>query len=158
MISKEKILFSLKKKSELREEVVKFAMTISNLPESIIEESLTDYLNDERNRILELYEGKRSMTGLRYLWDAEPIAVHHADGKPIDATGIRLNDKPKQPIVKPLLQKNVKVCPSCDDTDTYLYERYENNGVIGPGYSSWVVESYWICNECGIHFNPKEKK
>jgi len=59
-------------------------------------------------------------------------------------------------IIKPILQKNVKVCPSCKDTDTYLYERFENNGVIGTGCSSWIVDSYWICNECGTQFNPKE--
>lgn len=59
-------------------------------------------------------------------------------------------------IIKPILQKNVKVCPSCKDTDTYLYERFENNVVIGPGCSSWIVDSYWICNECGTQFNSKE--
>lgn len=59
-------------------------------------------------------------------------------------------------IIKPILQKNVKVCPSCKDTDTYLYERFENNGVIGPGCSSWIVDSYWICNECGTQFNPNK--
>lgn len=153
MIGKEKILFSLKQNKKLAEEVILFGMSISNQPRVIVEAGLSAYLNHERDKLLKENEGKRSMTGLKFLWDAEPIAAHHAG---MSSEPIRLVEK-SEPIKKPLLTKNVKTCPACSSDDTYLYEKRENNGIIGPGFSSWVIESYWICDDCGIHFTPKTK-
>lgn len=44
-------------------------------------------------------------------------------------------------------------CPSCKSDKKERFETQENNGIIGPGYSSWVVEAYWICKKCGSHYS-----
>ena len=44
-------------------------------------------------------------------------------------------------------------CPSCKSDKKERFERRENNGIIGPGYSSWVIEAYWICKKCGTHYS-----
>jgi hypothetical protein len=48
--------------------------------------------------------------------------------------------------------KDEAVCPVCKDTNTDHVERRENNGVIGIGHSSWVVDEYWFCKDCGVRF------
>jgi len=44
-------------------------------------------------------------------------------------------------------------CPSCKSDKKERYEKREDNGIIGPGYSSWIVEAYWICKKCGTHYS-----
>jgi len=44
-------------------------------------------------------------------------------------------------------------CPSCKSDKKERFERRDDNGIIGPGYSSWVVEAYWICKKCGTHYS-----
>lgn len=53
---------------------------------------------------------------------------------------------------------NKLCCPLCKSEDINKSERRENNGIIGPGYSSWVVSSNCICNNCGIMFQPIKPK
>jgi len=43
-------------------------------------------------------------------------------------------------------------CPSCKSDKKERFERREDNGIIGPGYSSWIIEAYWICKKCGTHW------
>ena len=43
-------------------------------------------------------------------------------------------------------------CPSCKSDKKERYEKREDNGIIGPGHSSWIVEAYWICKKCGTHW------
>lgn len=43
-------------------------------------------------------------------------------------------------------------CPCCKGTDIHLSQQSENNGIIGPGSSSWVVSENFVCNECGVLF------
>lgn len=44
-------------------------------------------------------------------------------------------------------------CPTCKSTNKHHHKKYENNGIIGPGYSSWLIEEYLVCLQCGIHFS-----
>jgi len=44
-------------------------------------------------------------------------------------------------------------CPSCKSDKKERFERRNDNGIIGPGFSSWVVEAYWICKKCGTHYS-----
>jgi transposase-like protein len=48
-------------------------------------------------------------------------------------------------------------CPVCKSTDKIHYIKRNNNGIIGPGFSSWITEEYLICKSCGIHYNDITK-
>jgi hypothetical protein len=153
MKSKEKILFTLKDNKDLRKEVLSFVKQLTGQPVELLDAALTDYLNSERETLLKEYEGKRSMMSIKYLWDAQKINIEEVRTQ---MHKTREDDKRADNLKKKtLLAKNVKLCPSCQSDNTYLSERRENNGIMGPGYSSWVVESHWECNDCGIHFTPK---
>ena len=52
--------------------------------------------------------------------------------------------------------KNIK-CPSCQNTDKAHIVKRNDNGIFGPGYSSWVVDEYYVCNKCGTMFKDMEK-
>lgn len=47
----------------------------------------------------------------------------------------------------------VAVCPSCKSTNTVKKEKREDNGIIGSGYCSWVVDSWYSCKDCGTRFD-----
>ena len=53
--------------------------------------------------------------------------------------------------------KKIK-CPSCKSTSKEHIEKRENNGIIGPGYSSWIIDEYFVCKECGTMFKDLNKK
>lgn len=44
-------------------------------------------------------------------------------------------------------------CPICDSTNTKPVEKRENNGILGSGFSSWVVDSYMSCQNCKSRFD-----
>jgi hypothetical protein len=48
-------------------------------------------------------------------------------------------------------------CPACTSTNKHHHKKYENNGIIGTGYSSWLIEEYLVCLQCGIHFSDIKK-
>jgi transposase-like protein len=52
--------------------------------------------------------------------------------------------------------KKIK-CPVCKSTDKILHIKSNNNGVMGPGFSSWITDEYLICKDCGIHYNDISK-
>jgi protein-arginine kinase activator protein McsA len=52
--------------------------------------------------------------------------------------------------------KKIK-CPSCKSTSKDHIEKRNDNGIIGPGYSSWVIEEYYVCKKCGTMFKDMEK-
>ena len=52
--------------------------------------------------------------------------------------------------------KKIK-CPSCKSTSKEHIEKRNDNGIIGPGYSSWLVEEYFVCNKCGTMFQDINK-
>jgi transposase-like protein len=48
-------------------------------------------------------------------------------------------------------------CPACKSTNKHHHKKYENNGILGPGSASWIVEEYLVCLDCGIHFSDLKK-
>lgn len=51
-----------------------------------------------------------------------------------------------------------KVCPCCKGEDIRLDQTREGNGIIGSGYSSWVVSEVFVCNDCGVLFKNGKSK
>ena len=51
---------------------------------------------------------------------------------------------------KPVL---VAVCPSCKGKNTIKKENRKKNGIIGSGFASWVVDSWYSCKDCGTRFD-----
>lgn len=49
-------------------------------------------------------------------------------------------------------------CPACKGTEKNRIRKTENNGVYGPGCRSWVVDDYYICLGCGVHFTDLKQK
>lgn len=45
-------------------------------------------------------------------------------------------------------------CPNCHSTNIRNDSIRNNNGIIGPGCRSWVVEEKYSCNDCGVYFKP----
>lgn len=44
-------------------------------------------------------------------------------------------------------------CPHCkSNKNTELVEIRKDNGVFGPGFSSWIIDSYYVCKKCGSMF------
>lgn len=52
--------------------------------------------------------------------------------------------------------KKIK-CPSCKSTSKDHIEKRNDNGIIGPGYSSWLIDEYFVCKKCGTMFKDMEK-
>jgi hypothetical protein len=52
--------------------------------------------------------------------------------------------------------KKIK-CPSCKSTSKDHIEKRNDNGIYGPGYSSWIVDEYYVCKKCGTMFKDMEK-
>lgn len=48
-------------------------------------------------------------------------------------------------------------CPACKSTNKNHHEKRNDNGIIGPGYSSWIIEEYYVCKECGCMFKDLNK-
>jgi C4-type Zn-finger protein len=48
-------------------------------------------------------------------------------------------------------------CPSCGSTSKDHVEHRDDNGIIGPGYASWVTNEYYVCKKCGTMFKDMEK-
>jgi len=49
-------------------------------------------------------------------------------------------------------------CPSCKSTDKEHIIKSNSNGIIGPGYHSWLIDEYFVCNNCGIMFKDISKR
>jgi rubredoxin len=48
-------------------------------------------------------------------------------------------------------------CPVCKSTDKIHHIKRQNNGIYGPGSSSWVTDDYLVCRGCGIHYDDVSK-
>jgi len=58
--------------------------------------------------------------------------------------------------VKKDLPKTAK-CPICKSGVGHLRTFRQNNGIIGPGYRSWITDQYYSCDKCRARFDaPKE--
>lgn len=49
-------------------------------------------------------------------------------------------------------------CPVCHSNDKTRHNIVKDNGVFGPGYESHVVMTYYVCNDCGVHYSDLKKK
>ncbi len=151
----ENVLIQFKKLQEYRDMAIGFAVYASGQPRELIEKAYDDYLDSLRNNYLEKNEGKRSLIKLKYFWNSEEIDIVNLTVNTLKENLSEDDDKTNLN-KKTLLAKNVKECPVCKSTDTFLYERRENNGILGPGYKTWVVESRWECNDCEAHFGKSD--
>jgi transposase-like protein len=48
-------------------------------------------------------------------------------------------------------------CPSCHSTSKEHVVKRNDNGIIGPGYSSWIIDEYFVCKKCGTMFKDMNK-
>jgi len=48
-------------------------------------------------------------------------------------------------------------CPACKSIDKIHHAKRGNNGVMGSGFQSWIIEEYLICKNCGIHYSDINK-
>ncbi len=48
-------------------------------------------------------------------------------------------------------------CPSCKSNDKEHIVKGDNNGIFGPGYRSWIIEEYYVCQSCGTMFKDLTK-
>jgi transposase-like protein len=52
--------------------------------------------------------------------------------------------------------KKIK-CPSCKSTKKEHKVKRSDNGIYGPGFSSWIVDEYYVCQKCGTMFKDLNK-
>ena len=43
-------------------------------------------------------------------------------------------------------------CPLCGSIEKLHIIKSGSNDIIGPGYRSWIVDEYYVCEKCGIMF------
>jgi len=48
-------------------------------------------------------------------------------------------------------------CPSCKSTLKKHIVKRGDNRIIGPGYSSWIIDEYFVCKECGTMYKDINK-
>ena len=48
-------------------------------------------------------------------------------------------------------------CPSCQSNNKKHVVKRDSNGIIGPGYASWVTDEYFVCKECGTRYEDLAK-
>ena len=48
-------------------------------------------------------------------------------------------------------------CPCCNSKKKQHVVKSKNNGVIGPGFHSWVTDDYYVCLDCGVHYSDSNK-
>lgn len=49
-------------------------------------------------------------------------------------------------------------CPVCKSNDKTRHNIVKDNGILGPGYESHVVMTYYECNTCGVHYSDINRK
>ena len=49
-------------------------------------------------------------------------------------------------------------CPVCHSNGKTRHNIVKDNGILGPGYESHVVMTYYVCNDCGVHYSDLKKK
>jgi transposase-like protein len=96
-----------------------------------------------------------------------PSAFSKGDWKPIDMSKVYKNQEKqeaqdliryKKEIAKEEKRLEKLNCPACKSINKLHYCKRDSNGIIGPGSRSWLIEEYYICKDCGIHFSDLHKK
>ena len=49
------------------------------------------------------------------------------------------------------------LCPVCKSKKKANVIKSDSNGIMGPGYSSWVTEEYLVCSKCGVMYKDLNK-
>lgn len=49
-------------------------------------------------------------------------------------------------------------CPVCQSVEKEHIMKHKNNGIIGPGYRSYVTSDYYLCKGCGVHYSDINRK
>lgn len=93
---------------------------------------------------------KRSNKIMEEILNVEPIESFDYNEILQDKQGTKKRIEEKERI------SNIK-CPVCKSTNKKHIVRSENNGVFGPGYSSWIVDDYFVCQNCGVMFKDIKK-
>jgi hypothetical protein len=57
-----------------------------------------------------------------------------------------------------LKKKKLLKCPLCKSKNVEKIIVTDSNAAWGNGSRTWEVTSYWLCNNCGIMFQPVNKK
>ena len=88
------------------------------------------------------------------------------EGTPVDLSNWYENKKKRELAEQERKQKereqeeeriNKIECPVCKSTDKIQRIKRKNNGIMGPGHSSWVTDDYLVCRVCGIHYDDVSK-
>ena len=48
-------------------------------------------------------------------------------------------------------------CPNCNSENISDESIKANNGILGSGYKSWIVNVLYCCNDCRVIFKPIKK-
>jgi C4-type Zn-finger protein len=48
-------------------------------------------------------------------------------------------------------------CPVCKSKNNEHIIKRNNNGVFGRGFRSWIIDDYFVCENCGVIFKKIEK-
>ena len=51
---------------------------------------------------------------------------------------------------------NIK-CPACKSSNKEHVAKRGDNGVYGPGFSSWLIDEYYYCTDCGVMYKDLNK-
>lgn len=46
------------------------------------------------------------------------------------------------------------ICPLCESKEFEDISPTQDNGIFGPGFSSWKLVDLWACTKCRIVVNP----
>jgi len=64
------------------------------------------------------------------------------------------NVKECEEFLQEIKKENKDCCPCCKSTNICDNSTYQDNGVIGSGYSRWKIYDTRMCKDCGIIFKP----
>jgi transposase-like protein len=84
----------------------------------------------------------------------DPVAIHEAFLK-------MQKGEEEEAAHKAMVEKNridQMECPVCKSNDKSKNNLIKDNGVFGPGFESHVVLTYYVCNDCGVHYSDLNKK
>lgn len=88
------------------------------------------------------------------------ITIEDINAEPIESFDYDEIFQDKQETKKRIEEKerisNIE-CPVCKSKDKRHIVNTENNGVIGIGHASWVVDDYFVCQNCGVMFKDIRK-
>jgi hypothetical protein len=98
--------------------------------------------------------------------ESKRVKIGGIEGTPIDMSNWYENRKKQELAEQEKKQKEKELeqeridkitCPVCKSNDKIHHVKTKNNGIMGPGFSSWVTDEYLICKSCGVHYTDITK-